>query len=293
MFWKILIRIFRRHVTYHLLIPLVVGVVVDLLLMASAPHWPRTTGGVREYFLSIKWVGLVVGIFAAYFVIMYFVVKEETTARIDSGGHAILNGCLKGAVSYFAVNTIGVREWFGPAMQEYLSVITRHREVNPDFKYERVMLFFKRRDFDALSTPFLDYNYAHAVAQIHKSYGIPLSYLQRRDIHRIFRHLTVGQRKAIGCYPRWLAWCPQWVLKLSLWRLRPRMLGMGFVLIEMSDGGKVALRVTKDGDNMIIKKIAGHAVEPYAKVVKLIKEIVYVRGTDTLKPEYDFLNRVT
>ena len=291
MIWKILFRIFRRHVTYHLLIPLFVGVCVDLLLKASMRH-ARSTSGVKEYTLSFEWLGLVGGIFAAYFVIMYFVVNEETTARIDLGGQAILSGSLKGAVSYFAVNTIGVREWFGPAMQEYLSVIAKHKEENHGLKYERVMLFFRRRDFDALSTPYLDYNYAHAVAQIHKSYGIPISYLQRRDIQRIFSHLTVGQRKAIGCYHRLISWWPNWMLKLPLWRLWPRMLGMGFVLIERFDNERVVLRVTKDGDNMIITKVYGHAVDPYAKVVKLIKETVHVRGTGELKPEYDFSNRL-
>ncbi|HEX7957083.1 MAG TPA: hypothetical protein VF508_09080 [Pyrinomonadaceae bacterium] len=292
MFWKILARIFRRHITYHLLIPLVVGVCVDFLAMLVTHSWPHVLVEMQTHLLSAEGLGLIGGIFAAYFVIMYFVVKEETTARIDSAGQAILSGCLQGAASYFAVNVIGIREWFGPATQEYLSVIARRHRDNPGFRHERVLLFFSERDFDDLVTPYLDYNYAHALVQIHKNYDIPLSFLRRKDIHRILSALTDHQRKVVGCYGGWLGWFPKKVFGYPLWRLRRRFAHMGFALIEMEHGETVVLRVSKHGDNMNIEKIAGHAADPYAKVVKLIKHTVHDPATHAVKTEYDFANRV-
>lgn len=182
MFWRILRRILRRHVTHHLLIPLIVGLAVDILIAYSFTHHLQHWNELKKYLLSVERAGLIGGIFVAYFLVMYFVVKEETSISIDPRDREVLRENLEDATSFFALNTIAVREWFGPAAQEYLSEIEKYHKKAGGFRHERVLLFFRRKDYADLVTPYLDYHYAHALVQMHKNYGITLAFLERKDI---------------------------------------------------------------------------------------------------------------
>ena len=292
MFWRILRRILRRHVTHHLLIPLIVGLVVDIVIAYSFTHHVQRWHELKHYLLSVERAGLIGGIFVAYFLVMYFVVKEETSISIDPGGRGVLRENLEDAVSFFALNTISIREWFGPAAQEYLSEIEKRRTNADVFRHERVLLFFSRKDYVDLVTPYIDKHYTDSLVQMHKNYGITLAFLERKDIFGILASLSVGERKTVCCYQRWLTWCPTVILKFPFWRLRRRMPELGCVLIEASGGRKSVLRISKHGENMRIRQIPEKDVEAYVKLVGLIKAKIHRPGDGRLYSAYNFTDQV-
>ena len=293
MIWKILRRILRRHLFLHLLIPLVVGLCFHILTarFMSGRSWDELWAALLtwESFLFVA------GIIFAYFVVMYYLIRKETSIRIGADDLAVLDGGLTTARNYFATSTIDMKEWFDPISQVFLASITKQK-LRPGWSFhdERVLLFFRRADIDSLYSPYLDGYYAQRLAEIHKHYGIPLAFLERSEIFEILETLPWEQRKAIGCYPRRIAWLGGGILRrIRLSRIRRSLRELDFALVEDTAGTKCVLKVSKQGQNVRIRCIKGNAVEPYARLVELIKERVNVAGSEPVRVDdaHDFVKR--
>src|SRR5437870_3865216 len=138
MVWRILRRIFRRHLALHLVTPLGVGLLVQVL----AAHWlsGRDWMPALAALWSFETLGLIVGIFGAYILIMFHLIRAQTSVKFGGQDLAILNGTLGTAASYFATSTIGMKEWFDPISQVFLANIIGQKLRRPQFQDARVLL---------------------------------------------------------------------------------------------------------------------------------------------------------
>jgi hypothetical protein len=285
MVWKILRRIFKEHLALHLIVPLVVGLLVDVL----AAHWLSGQDWIPALtaLWSFETIGLIVGVVGAYILIMFHLIRTETSVKFGAQDLAILNGTLGTAASYFATSTIGMKEWFSPISQVFLANIVGQRLRRAQFQDARVLLMCRPGEFDDLEAPYLDGYYAQHLAELHLHYQTPLAFLRRAEILAILRELSSQDRKGLGCFPRWLRWLP-WVLldRLGTSAIRRNLPELDFALVHSMTGEKSILRVSKKGQNVRIRSITGEAIQPYEKLVELISRRVSARNA-TGEPQLD------
>ncbi len=287
MLWKILFRILRRHAAFHLLIPLFVGYFFHALVSNLVEHRPwKQLASDLVSFRSLVFAG---GVFAAYLLIMYYLIRKETSIRLHGNDLAVLNSTLSTASCYFATSTIGMKEWFDPVSQIFLATIIKQKTEQQVFRDERVLLFCGRKDIDTLDSMYLDGYYARRIADIHVQYGTPLAYLSKPEIHKILRELSHEQRKAIRCYPAPMFWCPEWLFdRLPLFLQPLRKKGLDFALVEHRDGTRSVLVIFKEGENVRIRRLKGERAEPYESLVELIRKTVYRSGAQP-EEKHDFI----
>jgi hypothetical protein len=196
------------------------------------------------------------------------------------------------AKRYFAIGVIPVREWFEPTTAVYLATIIHHQFRNRDFSHERVLLFMRERDLNAVSVSYLDQPYAMALAAIHKEFEIPLAYLAPNDFMRLMSDLSAQERVNLGVERRLVTWCRQRVRAIPVsWTLRPIK---PFVLLEQKKNGEhVALRFDKRGRTLTLSK--QHDASFVSAAVTLVGKItatVYFPGSRSLKDEHNFISRL-
>lgn len=291
--YRIILKLFGRHLVYHLLIPLIAGLSVELLIFrfAGGGELPDM-GSVVDYLFSSERLGLYGGIVATYLLIAGYRLRKETMLQMGKGQIATLDDALKNATSFFATSTIRLREWFEPNVQEYFSHIVKCHLQRQDFQHERVLLFFTKGDVKDARERYLDGHYAKPLAEIHRNYGIKLAFLQRSDIQLILDTLSFEDKKALGCYPRWLQWWvvgAEWYLRR---RRRIRSLDFAFVRYETS---ATVFPFSKKGDLLTLRKYDGSArVEPYERLMAAIRERIYQAGVGEpiLRAEYDLIREL-
>ena len=288
--WRILLTRLRKHSIYHLIIPLAGGIIVEALIerfigenntlvSLTGPSWFRT-------------LSLVSGVFVSYLVIMYFLIRKETEKRIPEVARAKLQDTLDAAKSYYGVSIIPLTEWFDPGIQVYLAKLLNRKLEPDDFEHERTLLFFSNREYQNANLPLMDEeHYGKCLALMHADCDIPLSFLKRREIFEILDHLSVEDKEALGCYPRWTNWrVLSFFRKLPLRWLRHRIKQLDFGVIVRPNHPTRVLRVSKHGDDVCIKEeIKGDAAQPYIRLVELIKDKVYDSETNKLLAEHDFV----
>lgn len=73
-------RVASRHLVWHLLVPLVVGALVEsaiAAILARLHGTPFGTAEFRSYFFSLERLGLLVGIFATFSWVLYWHMQKE------------------------------------------------------------------------------------------------------------------------------------------------------------------------------------------------------------------------
>lgn len=282
MFFRVLRKIFQRHLKYHLLIPLFVGLVIEY-----GTHW------LTEHRHGVFWTWLnllapLMGILAAYLVVMYFVIRSETDIGLRRIRSTKLEQALKDATGFLGIGAIDLREWFEPSPQVYLATIMERKIVDPNFTYNRVLIFSKAA-FKDLDSQYLNGYYAKALIDIHKAHRIGLAYLMPDDLDAIMRTFDLNEGKAIGYYPRWL---PAWLLKItpeSLLDIWNRSLALA--VVEKGNKQRI-MTFSIHGVLVDIHEIPDHITDEtrigaYSKLITAIKGKVF-EGAN-IKPEYDFL----
>jgi len=274
MLWKILAKILKKHLWLHLILPLIVG----LLLHAIAVHFAHKTPWSKSLgdLWSFESLVFVFGVLLTYTIIMYFNIRNETSARMSGTDLAVLDSLMKDSVSYFATSTIRMKEWFDPISQVFLSSITKRKLHQPAYRDERILMFWRRGELEALHSMFLDGYYARRLSEIHIQSGTPVAYLSRQEIIALVGKLSPEQQKHLG-----------YSTNPVLSKLWPQLRQLDFALVE-KNGAKHVLRVSKKGQNVRIERVPQDYVSSYEKFVSLIREAVYRAGTTEFDEAHDF-----
>jgi hypothetical protein len=227
---------------------------------------------------------------------MYILIKNETSIRLRRLDIEILKDTLSTAKSFFATSTIPFKEWFDPVSQIYFSTIINRQFQDTTFYHARVFLFFKESDIKNLDSVYLDGYYSKCIADMHLNYNIPAGFLKRDEILNILGRLIEEDKKALGCYRFWIPYWVSWrqgrrVKKIYLSRLRCRPDRLDFAFVELLDGSKCVLHVSKHGQDVRIEKIEEvNRVSPYENLITAIKNELYLSGSSPLRiqVEHDF-----
>jgi hypothetical protein len=291
MIYRILRRILRRHALFHLFIPLIVGVGVEIFYtrLFDEQAWSHLSA----HLLSPPRIALYVGIFLAYLVVIGILIRQETEVGLRQLDLNVLADNLKNAVSLFAIGTMNFDEWFDPVVQVYLATIyerklkVEQQEHNP-FRYERILLLASRSAKRNLSSDYLDGYHAKCLIRIHTSLDINLYFLEWRDIVDILNRLTPEEKANLGYYPRWFQHLPSAAAKLLMFvvgrRRRVRKVAVG--VVEMHDHTKSAFRFSKR-DKVLSVRLEP-SVAACARFVELIKEKILLAPTNDVKVAHDF-----
>jgi hypothetical protein len=293
MIFRIIRRILRRHVLFHLLIPLIVGVLVEIIYS----HFWEGTGwsDLYHHLSSDNRIALYVGIFLTYGVIMYFLLKDETSVGLRQIDLNTLRHRLADSTSLFAVGTMRFDEWFDPGVQVYLTTIYEHKISTNHFRYERVLLLSGRSAERDLRTDYIDGYHAKCLIALHRRLGISLYYLAWPQISAILRRLTPQERAEIGYYPNRLAKAWDWIAKALMLligrRRRVRKTAVGVINVPASGGVESisAFRFSKHDKIVHLNFESESRAKACGKFVALIKEELFQPGTALVKPEYNFI----
>jgi hypothetical protein len=142
MIYSILRRILGRHVWWHLVIPLLAGVVAEIIYTRAVEgtEW----SALLDHLLSGPRIVLYVGIVVTYLLVIFFRIRHETNIGLKQLDLHVLADHLTKAESIFAIGTMDFREWFDPAVQAYLARIYERKLRTDPFRYERVLLLGRR-----------------------------------------------------------------------------------------------------------------------------------------------------
>jgi hypothetical protein len=293
MIFRILRKILQRHSKLHLVIPMVAALGLDYLTATYTLHrflsW-------EEFWLRALAAGLTV--LVTYLVIMYFLIKKETSIRVSGIDLEILRRSLRNATGLFATSTIPFIEWFDPVSQVYFSIIVGQQIVNRSFRHSRVFLFFGQGEIRNLDSMYLDGYYSKCLAEIHQNYEMKPAFLRPGEIAGLLAQVSPEDAAVFGrrrtWFPYWLRLPPRRgsksvVLAPHWWYSRN---AFDFALIELPTR-KCVLRVSKPGQEVRIERIDDtNKVAAYERLVMAINGIVYDAGTSPpeLRPENDFSN---
>lgn len=114
--YKIFMKLMSKHLLFHLVLPLIVGVAVEIFIA-----WYRDPShfALREYLISKERVGFYLGIMVTYLCIAGWFVHKDAAPPWDNTLTATLDRTLKDAISFFATCTIPMEKWFDPYTQQY------------------------------------------------------------------------------------------------------------------------------------------------------------------------------
>ena len=240
---NVLLRLFREHVPFHLLIPLFVGILCE--------------GGYFYFYEDIEfsqlldhlfsWHSVAVygGIVLAYALVSLILIERETSLSPEKLHLHALENKLTNAKSVFAIGTLRFNEWFDPTVQLYLAALFKPKLSNKDFVYERVLLLGDRSIEKHLGTAYLDGYYAKCLIGIHQRLNIKLYYLKAQDIFAILDILNKHEKIAIGFYPKITQLIPERFVKFILPLKHRRIRRIAALVIELNDGSKSAFRFSK------------------------------------------------
>ena len=281
MFFRILRKILQRHLKDHLLKPLAVGLTIEVAIKYFA------RGHEGSIWTVLDVIAPLLGIVVTYLFVMYRIFKDETEVGMQRITSPTLENALEDATGFLGIGAIELREWFEPSPQVYLASIMKRKLEDPNFTYNRVLVFSKGA-FKDLSSPYLNGYYAKALIDIHKRNKIGLAYLTPKELGSIMKKFGLDEGKAIGYYPAWL---PNWLLKITpegLRRVWHRRLALAVVEHEAT---RRFLPFTKDGVVVEVSDIPDDITDDarnnaYGKLVDEIKKRVF--NGPAIDPNHDF-----
>jgi hypothetical protein len=256
MLYRFFARILRRHMFLHLVIPVVAGLVVEVLYSCSIQNegWRTCWEKLPAHLRDGPRIALLAGIFLAYLLIIMIQIRQQTNIGLQQEHLYELTENLKGAKSLFAVGTIHFSEWFDPAVQVYLATIgeqkLRHVPPNAPFKYERVLLLAGRGAMKDLASDYIDGHYARCLVEIHKRLHTALYFLEWPEIYRVLEQLDKNDKIHIGYYPSFMKiqWVSDNLARRLIWlvrRRRVRYTAVGLIEPAHSHSNKLAFQYSK------------------------------------------------
>jgi len=266
--WKALRHSFRLH----LLIPLAVFVVSELLIATYLERTDINSEWAIQAFLPRLAV-----VYVTFIVVLGFVLNEEGRAKVKEIG--ALEGALKNASHYFAVSTTSMREWFEPAVQVYLARVVSVRDTNEHFVHQRVQLFMSEADMSDVQASYLDEYHAVCFVNWHTHLNVPARFLRPRELRAILDGLTADDKRRLGY--------PPWPIR-RFWLSRLRHSGaLAFALVwNAGSGTHGVVRFHKSAHELeITYHVDGPLVALYTKLAAAIH-------TEASKDGHDFVHHM-
>lgn len=299
--YRVIRKIFTKHMLVHLFIPLLVGLIFEVSLDYQRGHFHEgqheANGigfalGIIGQILSDKIV-LILGIIVTYLVISFIFLYKETRTQIQRSQLADLNESLEQAESFFATCTLSLQEFFEPSTQLYFSRLIK-KEMDDKangkiFKQRRVWIFFSGSDLKDAITQSIGAHYTAALTTIHEYFGIDLAYLPPKEVRRILKALTVEEKILLHYYPRWMKRFPK---KLLNYYRRREVSELDFALIGQTGGRNVVIPFSKYGKSLAVSSNDTKTIEVYEKLEGLISKVIYedASNKDRLKNRYKLIN---
>jgi hypothetical protein len=288
MIYRVLRIMMRRHAGSHLLVPLLVGLIVEMIVVYLNGNFHGWTDFVREK------LSLILGVVITYLVIAGYIIYRETSNQIERSQLEDLADTLATAQSFFATCAISLKEWFDPSTQVYFARIVSQKLLDSEFRQERVLLFFTEGELKNSKSLYLDGHYAKALIAIHENHGIDLAFIGRKDIYDLLNNLTIEEKKILKIFPRWIAWCPETVLTIFL-HVRRRIPELDFAFITHKDKTATVLPFSPSGESLKIEPYESkESIQIYEKLVCLIRERIYVPNEEPprLRNKYNFAKKI-
>lgn len=256
--YQIFMKLMSRHLLSHLIAPLILGVVMETGIAWGRAWYHGAPISILDYLISWERLGLYAGVFASYLGIAAYFVNKEAVDPWQKTETLKLDRTLQDATNFFATCTIPLKDWFEPYTQQYFSHLVKGQLTGAKFNQERVLLFFKDSALSNAKTQYLDGLYAKPLAEIHRNYGITLGFLTQLEIEEILSHYA----------------CPN----------------LDFAFVTHSNPPyETVLLFEKEGHHVKLTRISeADKIEPYKKLVKAIKDKIFVHGTNQLNDENDF-----
>lgn len=287
--WRILLTKLEKHSVYHLIIPLSGGIVVDIilkLLFGDDNKVVKLIGPFKFHLLS-----LILGVCISWLIVMFILINQESKKRVDEHTLATLEDTLNDATSYHGVSVIPLTEWFQPAVQIYVTRILSRKLQQNNFRHERTLLFFSDEEYRRCTTELMDeYYYGKCLAHMHRDCGIPLSFMQRKDVFALLDKLDDQCKLRLNCDPEWTNKANSNHRRRLPWRRRGNKVdNLDFALVTKPDDSTVVLRLSRHGEKIIIKDdiLEGDDAKPYAELVRQIQDTVY--KSSKLKLNHNFI----
>jgi len=293
-FWRNVVSRLKRHSLYHLVIPLTLGLLVE----AGVHEWVPKDNFVEQFLGSLKfrYLVLILGVGVSWLLVMVLLIRHETKKNIDLSNLMLLQEYLNEASGFYAISTIALADWFNPGSQLYLAKLMKHKLEADHFEHERTLLFFSDEELTNTKVELMDEtHHGQCLAFMHREFGIPLSFLERKEIFEILKkEFDERELSLLGCYPRWTNWgLFKGLRRLPLNRLRRRIPQLDFGVVTHSNGEQSVLRVRRREDALQIQnKLSEQEAKPYIKFAKKIREHVHGGDQKPLVSNYDFLVRV-
>jgi hypothetical protein len=288
MLYRIVSHIFRKHVLFHLLIPLVVGVVIEALyrLLFVGKKWWE----LPEELLSYERMVLYVGIFLAYLLVIMIMIRKDTNIGLEQLHLSVLEEKLKDAKGIFALGTMNFDEWFAPAVQVYLATFLERKMGTTPFTYERILLLYGRSVRRDLQSDYIDGYHAKCLINMHKRLGIKLYFLGQSEIYELIDKLSQEEKIDVGFYPEFVRHFPEYLARFLVRPLkRHRVRKLASAVIEANDESTSAFRFSKRDKIVSVNFLPENRAPACAKFVQLIREGTYHKTTGNVKAEYDFI----
>jgi hypothetical protein len=265
----------------HLLIPLVVGLILNVIV---AKIWPTNQGeGSWRQLYSRENAVFVAGVILTYLLLMYYQTTKDTSFVFRGTELAKLDEALSDATNYFALGTLRTAEWFDPISQVFLARITKRR-LQGGFRDERILLLADRRDEQDLDLLYLEGYYAKRLIEIHESWGTPLAFLRAAELREVLAKLGKDNQRKLLLRDYWRR-CPKWLVqRLPLsWNIRR----LDLAVIGHSAGSKSVLLVRKENEELRVDHLTS-SIDPYINFVEQIRNVIYKPGSQELNAAHDF-----
>ncbi|HET8671186.1 MAG TPA: LapA family protein, partial [Candidatus Saccharimonadales bacterium] len=230
--WRNVSSRIRKHLFYHLIIPLAGGILVEGVVHKLIDH-----NGDWGLFV-FRALTLIVGVLLSWLLVMFLLITHETKKKLSRRNLKKLEKRLKTATGYYGVSIIDLADWFEPGSQLYLAKLLKRKLAVDNFEHDRTLLFFSNRELENTKVDLTDeHHYAKCLAFIHQDFDIPLSFLDRKQIFQVLKDLDEEDRLRLGCYPRWTTWRPfHKFQRLRLNWLRWRIPQLDFGLVTSNNG---------------------------------------------------------
>jgi hypothetical protein len=290
--WRNISSRVKKHLLYHLIIPLIGGIGVEALVheLVAEDNIIASAWGLFVFRALI----LIVGVTLSWLLVMFLLIGHETRKNLSRRNLMRLEKRLNTATGYYGVSIIHLADWFEPGSQLYLAKLLKRKLEVDNFEHDRTLLFFSNRELENARVDLTDErHYAKCLAFMHRDFGIPLSFLKRQEIFEILKDgLEEDERLQLGCYPRWTTWRPFTRLqRVRLHWLRRRIPQLDFGLATPNHGEPFVLRVSmNEGQLRVMEELEKEKAKPYIKLANLIKSRVYELDQTTLKSDYDFVS---
>src|SRR5258707_11332544 len=268
MFYKIIRRILRKHALFHLVIPIIAGVLVEATYSVIVDHIRLFE--LPAHLLSGPKIALYVGILLAYIAVIGILIKIETHIGLRQLDLHELTDQLHTAKSFFAVGTLSLDEWFDPAVQVYFATTLQERVANPKFRYERILLAGSPSAGTDLNSDYLDGYHAKCLIEIHKRFRLNLYYIDWPELMTVIRKLKPQEKIDVG-FSSSSATIPEKWKPLMFRKIRPKVRWAAVGIIESANGSKAPFRFSKHSKMVKVQLEPPKQTPSCVRFVELLK----------------------